>query len=471
MKFLELLRLIVEDVTFFVDKEAPEVFYAKYVNHVDSVELSRIDSFAFRSYLAVKSTDVTDNEQVIEVERAIKHLQYELSAFKACEEITAFVRIAGDLGSFIEYDLQNANGESVLVTDEGWTIGEKESAFITTNNSLAQVTPKETTQSPLELLKPFINLTGDDLVMFVIWMIQAFSRGTHHAMLVWAEKGSGKTVLSKMLKAIVDPFRFAVSAIPDKKSDLIVLLYNTWLCCLDNVSDISDEYSDLLCGAISGTASPTRSLFTNLELSVAPLHSTILINGINVVPGKDDLAERMLVVTPKKLKAGIEQEKKLWASFSEQLPYILGSIFNTLSAAIVEYPNLKITWMPRMADSYVEMMAIAKALGINEDEFCKMYTENKKKLENLRSGSPVVSAIDEYMKNVKGRKVTKGSENMYNDIVSSYTGDKTQLPSASFSFTKKMDEEFNKILKAGYRVFVDDSSSHGSEVTILKKKK
>lgn len=55
--------------------------------------------------------------------------------------------------------------------------------------------------------------------------------------------------------------------------------------------------------------------------------------------------------------------------------------------------------------------------------------------------------------------------------LNAYTGDKSQLPGASFHFTQKLDEEYHNLLKAGYRIFVDDTGSKGSDMTILKKEK
>ena len=127
MKFLDLLESTIKKVVFYVDKGAPEVFYAQYINQIGVTEFSRIDSFAFRRYLTLESARVTQNVQIIDVERSIKYLQYELSAYGECEEITSFVRIAGNLDSTIEYDLQNSSGESVIVSRSGWKIDNKNS--------------------------------------------------------------------------------------------------------------------------------------------------------------------------------------------------------------------------------------------------------------------------------------------------------------------------------------------------------
>ena len=213
-----------------------------------------------------------------------------------------------------------------------------------------------------------------------------------------------------------------------------------------------------------------RSLFTDTELSIAKLHSTLVINGIKLVPGKDDLAERMLIITPPKLTKNIQQESILWKNFEVQRPYILGSIFNTLSKAINEIKTLNISWLPRMSDSYVEMMAIAKALGINENEFCRLYKENVEKMNALRYGTPLVQAIDEYAKKIPKRKVEQSADELLKELLNSYSGDISLLPSSSSNLSRKLTEEYNNIFDAGYRINIDDSGYKNTQISIIKKK-
>lgn len=468
----QLLLDIVEDVDFFLDKNDREIYYAEYSNAENKREFCLLDSEKFKGFLYAKSFENPDYEKVLDPNRAIKELRYLLSYYKEYKTVPIYKRIAGNLDEYLEYDLQNNQQESVKVTSKGWKISAKKMRFAVPKISLPQVNPVKTTKSPLELLEPFVNIKGDSYILFLVWLIQAFFQGSHHALLIYAEKGSGKTTLSKMIRQIIDPCKFEVTTIPDRKDDLVTLLYNSFLCCFDNVSYITNDESDIFCGAVTGTAVTKRSLYTNGELAVANLHNTIVFNGIGVVPGRDDLAERMLLIKLKKLiSKDLKREKNLKENFKKALPEILGSIFNTLSAAMQEIKNINEKNPARMADSFVEMLAIAKALGITEEDFRKIYADNVEELNRARVSSPLLEAIKECFDNEKSRKISGKAESVFRKIYENFSGDKATLPTSASHFSRKLDEEYANLLKAGFRVNIDDTGATGTEISIIRKKK
>lgn len=472
MKKNTLLAETLEGVKFFADKNNRDVFFAEFLNDDEKTEFVHLNSERFRSFLYAKSFEIADEETALNPGEAVQQLQYLLLHHKWYDEVEVNIRTCGNLNDGIEYDLQRDDQQTVQITAEGWEIAPKENKFVVPKISLPQVMPKRTTSSPLELLKPFVNVIGDMFVIFVVWLIQAFSCGSHHALLVLADRGSGKSTLSKIIKKLIDPCNFEVSTIPNKKDDLVILLYNSFLCCFDNISSISAETSDVFCGAITGTSVAKRALYKDSELTITNLHNTIVINGIGVVPGKDDLAERMLILKLKKLSSTeLKTDGNIWQNFDNALPEILGAIFNTLSKAMEEIPNLNLKKLPRMANSFVEMVAIAKALGISEEKFYDIYQSNVETLQQARGSAPIVEAVEEYALQVSGRKIEDTAENTFKNVRGSYSGDKKMLPNSASHFSKQPDEHHEELLKRGVRVNIDDTGAKGTRITIIKKKK
>ena len=276
----------------------------------------------------------------------------------------------------------------------------------------------------------------------------------------------------KIIKRIIDPCNFEVTPIPDKKDDLHILLYNSFLCCFDNVTVINNDTSDVLCGAITGTAIAKRSLFTNVDLTMATLHNTIVINGIGVAPTRDDLAERMLLIKLRKITSEKRcTDAQIWGDFKKSLPEILGAIFNTLSLAMKEIKEITTGDISRIGDAFVEMIAIAKALGITEEKFRQIFANNVQALQEARSTSPLVEAIKEFMANNQGRKFQGKADKVFTKIRDNFSGDKDLLPQSASHFTRRLEKEHENLLKNGFRINIDDTGVNGTDVCIIKRKK
>ncbi len=472
MKNFNLLHDVVKDVDFFRNKSDMDKFYVEFTNCNGKKEFTSLTSEKFKGFLFSRSIELSDGEESLNPNDAINAILHSLSYNQNYQHIDVYVRTAGTLRSGIEYDLQSADLKSVKITSNDWQLSEKKKKFVAGRNSLPQVTPIHTCKTPLDTLRPYVNLSGDAYLLFVIWIVQAFSRGNHPILLIVADKGSGKSTLSKMIKKIIDPANFDVTTISDNKDDLRVLLNGSLVCCLDNASEITNAVSDLFCGAVTGTTMIKRSLYTNDDISVSTLHNILVINGIGVLPKRNDLAERMLILNLQKLSADrLKLETDLWESFENDLPMILGSIFSTLSKAMLEIQAMKAKKLHRMADSFFEMIAIAKALDISEEEFRRIYDKNKNELEQARAGSPLVTAVKEYMSEIPGRDVTDRVSVVYKEIYEKFSGDKTLLPGSAAYFSRALDKEHENLLNAGFRVNLDDTGAAGTIVKIIKKKK
>lgn len=469
---MDLIFNITDNVNFYRNNSDKELYYAEF-DDVDGARVfAPLDSDEFKSFLLVKSNELTNGDSLVEPDGAVKKIRCFLNYNKSYTSTDIFVRIAGNLSEGIEYDLQNDEQLTVKITAEGWDLSPKKQRFVVPKIALPQVMPIETTKSPLELLKPFVNVEGDMYVLFVVWLIQAFSLGTHYAQWISASKGCGKTTLCRVIKRLLDPCSFDVTPIPDKKDDLHVLLYNSFLCCFDNLSgNISTDISNVFCGAITGTAIAKRSLYTDVDLKMATLHNTIVLNGVDISVTRDDFLERMLLIKLRKISSAERRtDAKIWGDFTKLLPEILGSIFNTLSSAMNEIKIIQENNITRIGDAFVEMLAIAQALGISQEKFRQIFDDNKEALKRACSMPPLVEAVKETMTSLQGRKLQGSANTVFKQIYKNYSGDKTALPQSASHFTRQLDKEYANLTKNGFRVNIDDTGAQGTQVAIIKRK-
>jgi hypothetical protein len=66
------------------------------------------------------------------------------------------------------------------------------------------------------------------------------------------EQGSAKTILSKILRALIDPNVAPVRALPREERELMIAANNGHLLAFDNLSGLAPWLSDSLCRLASG---------------------------------------------------------------------------------------------------------------------------------------------------------------------------------------------------------------------------
>jgi hypothetical protein len=113
----------------------------------------------------------------------------------------------------------------------------------------------------IEVLQSFLNLSNqNDFVLVVAWLLAALrSSGPYPLVAIFGEQGSAKTVLSKLLRALIDPNAAPVRALPREERELMIAANNGHLLAFDNLSGLPPWLSDALCRLASGGSFAVRS--------------------------------------------------------------------------------------------------------------------------------------------------------------------------------------------------------------------
>jgi hypothetical protein len=143
------------------------------------------------------------------------------------------------------------------------------------------------------------------------------------------EQDSAKTLLSKMLRALIDPGVAPVRALPREERDLFIAARNGHVLAFDNLARLSPWLSDALCRLASGGAFAGRQLYTDQDEVLFAAARPVILNGIEDVITRPDLADRAMFIT----LASITEERRrperaLWGEFELARPHILGALLN-----------------------------------------------------------------------------------------------------------------------------------------------
>lgn len=448
-----LMREILEKyVQFYTDCDNRSVVYVEYPGYNGATALETIDGDMFEAFLGHQYREES-GEMIVPDYTDLLTIQKQNMMYRQNCQIRVHRRVAGSVtGGTVAYFLADEKWTTLLIKKDGWRKGHsKKLKFLRVPLDGKQVEPKPGGDL-LELLKKYVNMSSEDFLLFVVYLVQGFSRNSSHfAAILSSDKGTGKSTLTKLIRNIVDPSQTGASLMPSSEGDLKTLLANSYLVCFDNTAALSAKVSNILCAAITGSKETKRKLYTDCDQIVLNLHNMVVINGINIVPYKSDLAERSLLF--ELLPISKEQRKtdsEFWYEFEADRPLILGAICNVLAEAMRLLPTVNITGLHRMADANKEMLAIAMALGIDQEEFQKILWGNTKKLQAAyANNNPFVDCVASYVK-LKGT-IYKPASEVYGEVLASIPGNKNFFPDSPSAFSRRLNEEKEALEQVGIR--------------------
>ena len=304
------------------------------------------------------------------------------------------VRVANDEGA-LWYDL--GNWRSVKVTTNGWEVVQQPPVvFRHYQHQLAQVEPRG--EGALEPFLDLLNLKGlVPRLLVKIYLVAALLSGIPlPILLVHGEQGSAKSMLLKLLRALLDPSSLGTLAPPDNLRGFIQMAAHNRTIYLDNLTRLPDWLSDALCRLCTGEGFSKRELYTDDDDIVYSFNGLGGISGINLVATRADLLDRAIVLKLEPIsKTERLTERVLWERFGEMRAGILGAMFDAMVEAMQRFPTVDMAGeTPRLADFAQWGVAISEALGHTGEAFLNAYGLNvEAQTEAALEGSPLGQAI------------------------------------------------------------------------------
>jgi hypothetical protein len=197
---------------------------------------------------------------------------------------------------------------------------------------------------------------------------------------------------------MIDPSVAPVRAPPRDERELFIAASNSHVLAFDNLSGLPPWLSDTLCRLTSGGAFSTRRLFTDQDEILLVAARPMILNGIEDIITRPDLADRAILLT---LAPIPEQQRRpehaLWREFQLARPQILGALLDAASHGLQMLPRVRLKRLPRMADFALWATACESAFrpaGTLE----RAYSSNRRvAIENFVDADPVASRVREIM--------------------------------------------------------------------------
>ena len=196
------------------------------------------------------------------------------------------------------------------------------------------------------------------------------------------------------------------------------------------------------------------------------------LNGISNFVFRADLAERILFFTTKLIRESNRLgDNEIWDSFNEDLPYILGGIFDLVSSGLNILPEIKVNKPVRLADFHRFDYAVAEAMGNKGKEFDKVLKSNKdRQMEITCENAMLIRLLIDFLKKNDGewcstmtflyralRDFLTESDDIY---------PKDAFPKAANHFSAELKKYESTLSSKGVTIFIKKNSDGNSEVSI-----
>jgi hypothetical protein len=313
-----------------------------------------------------------------------------------------FLRIA-HLDQDIYIDLCNSDWEVVRVTAIGWTILTESPVCFYRARGMAPL-PRPAAGASIGGLRQYINAQDEkSWRLIVAWLLAAlFPTGPYPILILQGEAGTAKSTTARILRSLVDPSISPSRAAPRDERDLMIAARNSWVLNYDNLSGLSDSLSDAFCRLSTGGGLSTRKLYTDMEETIFEATRPIILNGIDDLARREDLADRALIVAMSPIPEDHRcSEAELQRGFQADAPQILGGLLDVMCGALRNTETVDVQRLPRMADFVQKVAAAEHALGWPSGSFLEIYGEGRTNaaaewLEADSVAKALVDLLDQY---------------------------------------------------------------------------
>lgn len=285
----------------------------------------------------------------------------------------------------IQIDLNDESFNVVHISHEkkGFRIGAPENVFLfRPKKQVSLPVPIECKLSEFtrEFQKLMPKLVLGHWLLILAFILKTLDRdkGSYAILVIGGPQGSGKTILSRRIKMLVDPADPAFYSPPEENDDIIVSSFHSHLLVYENMSGLNHKMADVFCRLSTGGGISKRKHYTNHDEAFYKLQRPVIINGIDEPSNRPDFLDRCITLELQPIPQGRRiSETELESNFTQSLPKLLGGLYFLLSECLRIIPTIKESNLPRMTDYALMGIAAEKALGIKSGTFLEVYNQNR----------------------------------------------------------------------------------------------
>jgi len=377
-------------------------------------------------------------------------------------ELAVHIRVGG-LNDRLYLDLGDQSWRAVEIDATGWRIIDSPPVRFRRAAGM-QPLPMPISGGSVEKLRSFLNVKTDaDFVLAVSWLLAAFRDcGPYPVLVLSGEQGSAKSTFSALLRALLDPNTAPLRALPREDRDLFIAANNGHVLAFDNVSGLRDWISDTLCRLATGGGFAVRQLYTDQDEVLFDAARPVILNGIEDIVARPDLADRALFLTLEPIPESRRRpEAELWTAFEVDRPYILGALLDVVVEGLKRLPETRLEELPRMADFALWATASETAIW-PAGTFWTAYSGNRDEaVADVIEADPVANAVRALMATrTKWTGTASDLLGALTELVSEAQRKSKSWPNTPSTLSGRLRRAATFLRKAGIEIAFDRETNH-----------
>lgn len=269
----------------------------------------------------------------------------------------------------IVLNMADVEGKALIINSGGYEVTVNPPVFFCNSPMMAAIpAPEGSDEKVWQEFKQLLGLGNENFYRILAFIINAWKPdGPYLILLLEGEQGSGKSLLTHIIKTLVDPSPVSKLRMPKSEQDLMIQAKASHLMVFDNLSGLNGVLSDALCSLATGGGYSARKLYTDDEQKVFFECRPVILNGINGIATRPDLLDRSVSV---KLPSMATKQRKVEADilriFEEMRPRLIDQLCKIASCALRNFDEVIAPTSLRMADAAQWLVAAEPATGLPE---------------------------------------------------------------------------------------------------------
>lgn len=276
--------------------------------------------------------------------------------------------------SKIFLDLANTGGEILEITSHGWTITDnlrrsfRQSPGALPLPSPSSSEPSGSSESALDRFVELFHLTAAARTPVLTWLAAALRpTGPYPILVLRGPAASGKSVLARALRTLIDPFAAPLRRLPATDRELLQFARQNWMLVFDHVHRIPIKISEALCAISSGEAIETSQPDYRDNALAQIARPIVLVAPMDEAQSPwtptRSLSTRSLTVDLAPISHP-RTEAAIWSDFESLRAPALSTLADAVSSALRRIRDIDLGSATRFPDSAAWATAAAPVLGL-----------------------------------------------------------------------------------------------------------